>query len=79
LVLKTTIVGEYKVSFAPLVINEITVVGSRCGPFAPALDALEERSVLVTPLIDKVYPLSDGVEAVAHAGRPGTHKILLRP
>ena len=47
LVLKTTIAGEHKVSLAPLVINEITVVGSRCGPFAPALDALQERSVSV--------------------------------
>jgi threonine dehydrogenase-like Zn-dependent dehydrogenase len=79
LVLKTTIAGEHKVSLAPLVINEITVVGSRCGPFAPALDALQERSVSVTPLIEKVYPLSEGVEAVAHAGSPGARKILLQP
>ena len=79
LVLKTTIAGEHKVSLAPLVINEINVVGSRCGPFAPALDALRERSVTVTPLIEKVYPLSEGVEAVAHAGSPGARKILLRP
>ena len=79
LVLKTTIAGEHKVSLAPLVINEITVVGSRCGPFAPALDALRERSVSVTPLIEKVYPLSEGVEAVAHAGSPGARKILLQP
>ena len=79
LVLKTTIAGEHKASLAPLVINEITVVGSRCGPFAPALDALRERSVSVTPLIEKVYPLSEGVEAVAHAGSPGARKILLRP
>ena len=79
LVLKTTIAGEHKVSLAPLVINEITVVGSRCGPFAPALDALQERSVSVTPLIGKVYPLSEGVEAVAHAGSPGARKILLQP
>ena len=79
LVLKTTIAGEHKVSLAPLVINEITVVGSRCGPFAPALDALRERSVSVTPLIEKIYPLSEGVEAVAHAGSPGARKILLQP
>jgi threonine dehydrogenase-like Zn-dependent dehydrogenase len=79
LVLKTTIAGEHKVSLAPLVINEITVVGSRCGPFAPALDALRERSVSVTPLIEKIYPLSAGVEAVAHAGSPGARKILLQP
>ena len=79
LVLKTTIAGEHKVSLAPLVINEITVVGSRCGPFVPALDALRERSVSVTPLIEKIYPLSEGIEAVAHAGNPGARKILLQP
>ena len=79
LVLKTTIAGEHKVSLAPLVINEITVVGSRCGPFAPALEALAERSVSVTPLIEKLYSLDEGVEAVVHAGRPGALKILLRP
>jgi len=79
LVLKTTIAGEHKVSLAPLVINEITVVGSRCGPFAPALEALEERSVSLTPLIEKVYPLTEGIEAVAHSGKPGARKILLRP
>ena len=75
--LKTTIAGEHKVSLAPLVINEITIVGSRCGPFAPALDALQERSVSVTPLIEKIYPLREGIEAVAHAGSPGARKILL--
>jgi threonine dehydrogenase-like Zn-dependent dehydrogenase len=45
LVLKTTVANEHKVSLAPLVINEITTVGSRCGPFAPALDALQQRSI----------------------------------
>ena len=79
LVLKTTVAGEHKVSLAPLVINEITVVGSRCGRFAPALDALRERSVSVAPLIERIYRLSQGVEAVAHAGSPGARKILLRP
>jgi threonine dehydrogenase-like Zn-dependent dehydrogenase len=78
-VLKTTVAGEHKVSLAPLVINEITTVGSRCGPFAPALDALQQRSVSVTPLIEKIYPLSEGLDAVAHAGKPGARKILLRP
>ena len=79
LVLKTTIAGEHKVSLAPLVINEITTVGSRCGLFAPALDALQQRSVSVKPLIEKIYPLSEGIEAVAHAGSPGALKILVRP
>jgi threonine dehydrogenase-like Zn-dependent dehydrogenase len=79
LVLKSTIAGEHTVSLAPLVINEVTVVGSRCGVFPPALEALSEKTVSVTPMIEKIYPLSEGVEAVAHAGSLGTRKILLQP
>ncbi|HXV79334.1 MAG TPA: alcohol dehydrogenase catalytic domain-containing protein [Candidatus Binatia bacterium] len=79
LVLKTTIADDHDVSLAPVVINEISVVGSRCGPFAPALEALAKKSVLVTPLIEKVYPMSAGVEAVSHAGLPGARKVLLQP
>jgi threonine dehydrogenase-like Zn-dependent dehydrogenase len=77
-VLKSTIAGNHNVSLAPLVINEVTVIGSRCGLFPPALEALEKRSVAVSPLIEKIYPLSEGVEAVAHAGRKGALKVLLR-
>ena len=79
LVLKSTIAGDHHVSLAAVVIKEIAVIGSRCGPFGPALEALEERNVSVTPLIEKIYPLSEGLNAVAHAGRPGARKILLRP
>jgi threonine dehydrogenase-like Zn-dependent dehydrogenase len=79
LVLKSTIAGAHSISLAPLVINEVTVVGSRCGPFAPALEALQDRTVSVTPMIEKIYPLSDALEAVNHAGRAGARKILLRP
>lgn len=79
LVLKSTIAGGHQVSLAPLVINEITVIGSRCGLFSPALEALTDKSISVTPLIEKIYPLKEGVEAVSHAARPGARKILLRP
>ncbi|MDP2604144.1 MAG: alcohol dehydrogenase catalytic domain-containing protein [Deltaproteobacteria bacterium] len=79
LVLKSTIAGNHDVSLAPIVINEITVIGSRCGLFAPPLEALEQRSVSVTPLIEKVYSLNDGIEAVTHATKLGARKILLRP
>jgi threonine dehydrogenase-like Zn-dependent dehydrogenase len=78
LVLKSTIAGDHVVSLAPLVINEVTVIGSRCGLFPPALQALAEKSVSVTPMIEKVYPLGNGLEAVAHAGKTGTLKVLLR-
>jgi threonine dehydrogenase-like Zn-dependent dehydrogenase len=78
LVLKSTVAAQHSVSLAPLVINEVTVVGSRCGPFAPALQALAQKQVTVTPLIDAVYPLSDGIAAVNHAARSGALKVLLR-
>lgn len=79
LVLKSTIAEEHRLSLAPLVINEITVVGSRCGLFPPALRALAERSVDVTPLIDAKFPLAGGLDALAHAARPGVRKVLLTP
>jgi threonine dehydrogenase-like Zn-dependent dehydrogenase len=79
LVLKSTIAGKHQVSLAPLVINEINVIGSRCGPFPHALAALAAKQISITPLIEKIYNLSDGVLAVAHAGKPGARKILLRP
>lgn len=78
LILKSTVVSAHTLSLAPLVINEITVVGSRCGRFPPALQALAHGHVTVTPLIERVYPLEAGLQALAHAARPGTRKILLR-
>lgn len=79
LVLKSTVAAEHTLSLAPLVINEVTLVGSRCGPFPPALHALAAQHIAVTPLIDHVYPLTAGTDAVMHATRPGTLKVLLRP
>lgn len=78
LVFKSTVAAAHTLSLAPLVINEISVVGSRCGPFPPALRALEHQRITVTPLIEHIYPWRDGLTAVAHAARPGALKILLR-
>jgi threonine dehydrogenase-like Zn-dependent dehydrogenase len=79
LILKSTIAGNHQVSLAPIVINEINVVGSRCGPFPDALAALAAKQVSVTPLIEKTYALKHGLEAVRHAAASGSRKILLRP
>lgn len=79
LVLKSTVADAHQLSLAPLVIDEVTVVGSRCGPFAPALGALAAERVTVAPLVEAVYPLAEGPAAVAHAARPGALKVLLRP
>jgi len=79
LILKSTIAGNHQVSLAPIVINEINVIGSRCGLFPDALEALSAKRVSVTPLIEEVYPLNDALAAVNHAAKPGAKKILLRP
>jgi threonine dehydrogenase-like Zn-dependent dehydrogenase len=79
LVLKSTIAAAHKVSLAPLVINEINLIGSRCGVFPDALDALAAGQVSVAPLIEEVYSLEQGLEALQHAGRRGARKILLKP
>jgi threonine dehydrogenase-like Zn-dependent dehydrogenase len=78
-VLKSTYAGAAEVDLTPLVVNEITVVGSRCGPFAPALRLLAAGQVQVEPLIAAVYPLGEAVEALEHAARPDVRKVLLRP
>ena len=75
--LKTTLATEHRLDLAGAVINEVTLVGSRCGPFAPALAALAARRVSVAPLIDAVYPLDDGLAAFARAATPGTLKVLI--
>jgi threonine dehydrogenase-like Zn-dependent dehydrogenase len=79
LVLKSTVATDHNLSLAPLVIHEITVVGSRCGRFPPALRALAHERLSVQPLITEVYRLRDAGDAVAHAARRGVLKILLRP
>lgn len=78
-VMKSTFHGLARFDAAPLVVNEITVVGSRCGRFAPALDLLARNAVQVRPLISAEYPLRRAPAAMRFAQRPGTVKVLLRP
>ncbi len=77
LVLKSTYPDPLKLDMAPLVVDELRLVGSRCGPFDAALRLLEERRVDVDALIDARFSLSNGVEAFAHSRRPGVLKVLL--
>lgn len=79
LVLKSTVAGAVEADLAPLVINEIQVIGSRCGPFAPALRALAAGAVDVRSLVSDRFALDDGVAAFARAREPGVLKVLLRP
>jgi len=75
--LKTTVAAEHRLDLAPAVINEVTILGSRCGRFPPALAALAARRVSVAPLIDAVYPLDDVVAGFVRAATPGTLKVLV--
>lgn len=77
-VLKTTIAGEHRTSLAPVVIDEVTILGSRCGPFRPAIEALADRSIDVRPLIGGEYPLDEAEAAFRAAGERGAKKVLLR-
>jgi threonine dehydrogenase-like Zn-dependent dehydrogenase len=77
IVLKTTVAGEQTMALAPIVIDEVTVVGSRCGPFDRALVALGAGEVSVLPLISARFGLSDGVAALEHAQKKPALKVLL--
>ena len=77
IVLKSTYHGKAAIDMAPFVVDEITLVGSRCGPFAPALAALARGDVDPRPLVEARYPLAEAVAAFDHAARPGALKILV--
>jgi threonine dehydrogenase-like Zn-dependent dehydrogenase len=77
LILKSTYAGQLTLDLSRLVVDEITIVGSRCGPFAPALDLLSRRLVDVRSLVHAHYPLQDGLAAIEHARRPGALKVIL--
>ena len=76
-VLKSTVAGRHDLDLAPLVIDEIQGVGSRCGPFAPALEALASHEIDVAALVSDRMPLSRGDDALRRAAEPGILKVLL--
>lgn len=77
IVLKSTYAGAIDLDISAVVVNELTLVGSRCGPFPPALQLLAEGAVDVTPLIHARYPLESALAAFEHAQRPGVLKVLV--
>ena len=79
LVLKSTFHGKTELDAARIVVDEVSVVGSRCGRFTPALDLLKRAAIDVDSLISEEYPLSNGVHAMRRAGTRGVLKVLLRP
>jgi threonine dehydrogenase-like Zn-dependent dehydrogenase len=79
LVLKSTFHGVTEFNAAPIVVDEISIVGSRCGRFGPALDLLKKGAIELDSLISEEYPLTKGVLAMNRANRKGVLKVLLRP
>ncbi|MEO8649215.1 MAG: alcohol dehydrogenase catalytic domain-containing protein [Acidobacteriota bacterium] len=76
-VLKTTFHGFTEWNSTRAVVDEITIVGSRCGRFLPALELLSTRRVVVDDLVSEEFPLTAGVEAVRRAGEKGVIKVLI--
>lgn len=78
-VLKSTYHGTLDWNPAPIVINEVTVVGSRCGPFEKALNLLKERQVQTKPFVTAIYGLEDFEKAVQRARHSDSFKVLIKP
>lgn len=77
-VLKSTYKGDITLNLSPVVVDEITMVGSRCGPFAPALRLLEKKEVDPTVLIAAEFGLADGLRAFEEADKRGMLKVVMR-
>jgi threonine dehydrogenase-like Zn-dependent dehydrogenase len=78
LVLKSTCRREMTINWSPFVVDDITIVGSRCGLLAPAFRLLEHGEVDPSILIADRYPLANALEAIATAQKPGLCKVLLK-
>ena len=78
-ILKSTIASRENLDLTPTVVNEITLIGSRCGLFKPAIDALATGVVSVDHMIDSTFPLEKFSEAIEHARKPDTLKVFLKP
>jgi threonine dehydrogenase-like Zn-dependent dehydrogenase len=79
LVLKSTFHGKTELDTTRIVVDEVSIAGSRCGRFSPALDLLKKGAIDVDSLISEEYPLSNGVHAMRRAATRGVLKVLLRP
>jgi len=78
IVLKSTIAGTQNINFSPLVVDEITIIGSRCGPFTSAIKLLKAKQVEIKPLISAIYTLNEGLIAFKKAATKGVLKVLLK-
>lgn len=78
IVLKTTVVKKSSLDLNLIVINELSLIGSRCGPFIPAIDAIKSRSVDLYPLISDTFSIDDGIRAFQVASGKGVLKVILK-
>ncbi len=78
IVLKTTVAGKQEIALAPIVIDEINLIGSRCGPFDLALDALKKKQIQLDGLLNATFPLNNAVQAMNRAKEKGVLKIQLQ-
>jgi len=78
-VLKSTIASKESLDLTPTIVNEITLVGFRCGLFKPAIDALSSGIISVDSMIDSTYLLEKFSDAIEHAKKPNTLKVFLKP
>ena len=79
IILKSTVHGLVTIDTAPVIVNEVTLIGSRCGRFEPAIRLLASGKVDVTPMISAEFPLDRAPEAFQNAATKGVLKVLLRP
>jgi alcohol dehydrogenase len=77
-VMKSTVNGAVPLDTAPIIVNEITLVGSRCGRFEPALELLRHGRIDVSSMLSAEFPLAEAPAAFVEAGRQGVLKVLLR-
>lgn len=79
IVWKTTHHQPARFDAAPIVVNEVTIVGSRCGRFSPALELLASQTIDVSQLVSAEFPLGEAVKALKVAAKPRVRKVILRP
>ncbi|MEM0443555.1 MAG: alcohol dehydrogenase catalytic domain-containing protein [Candidatus Caldarchaeum sp.] len=79
IILKSTVADAASINLSPLVVNEVNLIGSRCGPFKPALQALSKKLVKPENMVDAVYSLDEYEAAFSHAASRDALKVLLKP
>jgi threonine dehydrogenase-like Zn-dependent dehydrogenase len=77
--MKSTVHGNVAIDAAPVIVNEITLIGSRCGRFEPALELLRKGKIRTGDMISDEVPLADAPKAFKRAAERGVLKVLLRP